>query len=130
MRPIFTKRYAGLTLSALLLLPVSASANDNSVPPRPPQEAIDACANLSDGATCTVSFHGQTIQGKCHAGPSGREPLVCMPPPPPEAIEACASLSEGTACAVTHDGHTMQGTCRNSPSGEGPLACAPQPPQH
>ncbi len=130
MRPIVTKLYAGLAFVALSSLPYSASANDNSGPPRPPQEAIDACANLSDGATCTVFFYGQTIHGKCHRGPSGQTPLACMPPPPPEAVEACASLSEGSACTVTHDGHTMQGTCRNSPSGEGPLACATQPPQH
>jgi len=130
MRPSFTKLYAGLALGAVSLLPITASANDPSRPPRPPQEAIDACANLSSGATCTVPLHGQTIQGKCHMGPSGQAPLACMPPPPLEAVEACASVSEGSACTVTHDGHTMQGSCRNSPSGEGPLACATQPPQH
>jgi hypothetical protein len=130
MRPIFSTLWAGVALSALTLLPFAAIANDNAMaPPPPPQEAIEACSSLSDGATCTVSFHGRTTEGKCHNGPTGQEPLACMPPPPPEAIEACANLSEGATCTVTHAGHTMQGTCRNLPSGEGPLACAPQPPK-
>jgi hypothetical protein len=132
MRPIFYPFWAGVAFSALTLVPLSASANDNATapaPPRPPQEAVDACANLSDGATCTLSFHGQTIEGNCHQGPTGQDPLACVPPPPPEAIEACASLKEGATCTVTHHGHTMPGTCRNPPSGETGLACAPQPPR-
>jgi hypothetical protein len=97
-------------------------------PRRPPQEAIDACANQQEGATCTMSFHGKTVQGACGKGPHGNETLACIPPPPPEAIEACAKLSEGAACTVWRNERNHEGTCRKPPSGSGPLACLPTRP--
>jgi hypothetical protein len=121
---------AGMALTAMTGLAAyqARAANDNGEaagPPRPPQEAIDACANQKEGATCTVSFHGRSLQGTCVKGPEGQEPLACMPPPPPEAVEACANLSEGATCTVSRHGHTVDGTCRLSPSGAAPLACVP-----
>jgi len=107
------------------------AANDNADPPpplRPPQEAIDACANQKEGAACTLSFHGRSMQGTCAKEPGGHDTLACMPPPPPEAVEACANLSEGATCTVSHHGRDIQGKCRNSPSGPGPLACMPPHP--
>jgi hypothetical protein len=125
--------FASVTLAAMAGLPTkhALAANDNGGPPAPPQEAIDSCANQSEGATCTLSFHGRSIEGTCAQGPGGNEPLACMPPPPPEAVEACVKLSEGATCTVSHHGRDMEGKCRLSPGGNGVLACAPpHPPRH
>lgn len=92
----------------------------------PPPEAISACASASEGASCSVSFNGQTMTGTCRAPPHGGGALACAPPrptPPPEAISACASASEGASCSVTVNGAAMHGTCRGH-GGEA-LACAP-----
>jgi hypothetical protein len=126
---------AGMALAAMtgLARNPARAANDNgeqAAPPHPPQEAIDACANQNEGATCTISFHGKSLQGTCVKGPDGQETLACMPPPPPEAVEACASLSDGATCTVSHHGRTVEGKCRLSPSGAAPLVCVPPPPSH
>lgn len=42
---------------------------------QPPQAAIDACANLTQGATCTVN--GQ-VSGTCRTPPNNRQ-LACIP---------------------------------------------------
>lgn len=49
----------------------------------PPQEAITACASSTAGATCSVSFHGKTLNGTCTAGPDGSK-LACLPARPPQ----------------------------------------------
>lgn len=99
---------------------------------RPPQEALDACANLAAGAACSFDADGHHVDGTCRTGPDGQGPLACAPQmrmPPPEAIDACASASAGASCAFTVDGHDVTGTCKAGPDGNGPLACAPdQPP--
>jgi hypothetical protein len=103
-------------------------------PPGPPPEAFAACKELGDGAACTVSFHGEALDGTCHSGPDGKGPLACvpadMPPPPPpgpppEAFAACKELSDGAACTVSFHGEALDGTCRSGPDGKGPLACVP-----
>lgn len=50
-------------------------------PPRrpPPEEAFAACADLSEGASCRVSFHERTLEGTCRQGPEGTAPLACLP---------------------------------------------------
>jgi hypothetical protein len=125
--------FASVTLAAMTGFPArqAFAANDNGGPPGPPQEAIDACANQKEGATCTVSFQGQSVQGKCVKGPEGQEPLACMPPPPrppQEAIAACANQSEGATCSLTFHGRTVEGTCGKGPDGNETLACMPPPP--
>jgi hypothetical protein len=85
MRPIFTVLWASAALGALALLPIPASANDNSTPPpppQPPQEAVDACASLSEGVPCSVTYHSHSMQGTCRNSPSGDGPLACAPQPP------------------------------------------------
>jgi hypothetical protein len=55
-------------------------------PPGPPPEAVAACASSKEGDSCTVTLHGESLSGTCRKGPSGQEPLACMPaggPPPP-----------------------------------------------
>lgn len=45
----------------------------------PPPEALAACASSSAGASCSVAFQGQTLNGTCVAGPEGQA-LACLPP--------------------------------------------------
>jgi hypothetical protein len=114
--------------------PIGDDEGGGGRPPRPPQEAIDACENLSEGASCSFTGHGHTMTGTCH-GPEGL-PSACMPnggppPPPQEAIDACQSSTSGASCSFTLDGQSMTGACR-APQGK-PLACVPKgmppPPQ-
>jgi hypothetical protein len=55
----------------------------------PPQEAIDACQGLSEGAACTVIMRGSPTDGTCRKGPDGESAVSCAPPhgdrpaPPP-----------------------------------------------
>jgi hypothetical protein len=45
----------------------------------PPQVAIDACAKLSDGASCSFTGkRGETLGGSCHAAPQ-QSVLACVP---------------------------------------------------
>ena len=56
-------------------------------PPRhrgPPPEATAACQGLTEGQSCTVTFHDQQHAGTCRTGPE--QQLACFPermPPPP-----------------------------------------------
>ncbi len=45
----------------------------------PPQEAIDACAKLTAGASCSFGFDGRAHQGLCRRGPEGQGPVACAP---------------------------------------------------
>jgi hypothetical protein len=123
-----TAKILGLFSSMALAALMGSASQAHANPPDPPQEAIDACANLKDGAACTLSFHGHTMQGTCGKGPGGNETLACMPPPPPEAIEACANLTADATCTVSHHGRDMEGKCKTPPSGSGQLACMPPHP--
>jgi hypothetical protein len=53
----------------------------------PPQEALDACKTLAEGATCSVKLPANTLEGSCRKGPDASKPLACapahMPPPGP-----------------------------------------------
>ena len=57
-----------------LLLAQSAIAQQGG-PRKPPQEALDACKSLSDGASCSFSAPSGTVSGTCSA-PEGK-PLAC-----------------------------------------------------
>ena len=96
-------------------------------PGGPPAEALQACASLAVGATCSFTVDGRQLSGTCRTGPNG-EAAACMPDhphgPPPEAFQACSGLQEGAGCTVTLGQGQMEGTCRAGPDG-GPLACAP-----
>jgi len=53
--------------------------------PNPPQFAVDACRNLSEGDACTVEFQGQKLAGACKRIGSAAA-LACLPsgsPRPP-----------------------------------------------
>ena len=89
----------------------------------PPPEVVAACANLSAGASCTVSR-----PGTCTAVGTDVACEPAPPAPPAEAVTACASASAGDACTVTFGNHTMSGTCKSRDGG--PLACAPAHPGH
>ena len=96
----------------------------------PPQAAIDACASLRAGDSCSFKMDGRQVDGVCRAGPEGRAACAPkdMPPPPPPpkaALDACASLRSGDGCSFSIDGHQMDGVCRSGPD-HGPLGCAPK----
>jgi hypothetical protein len=104
---------------------------DQRRPHGPPPEAIAACKDQSEGSACTVSLHGQSIDGTCRKGPDGDGPLACAPShppaPPAEAIEACINKAAGNACTVQFDDRTVDGTCRSLPN-ESDLVCMPEAP--
>lgn len=123
------------SLFAALLIgaPLAAQSGPPPGPMRPPQEAIEACANRAEGDACSVTFGDRTMDGTCRKGPNGDGSLACAPKappgPPPEAIRACANLSKGDACKVTLGDRTLDGTCVTGPHGDEPLACMPAPPR-
>jgi hypothetical protein len=64
-------------------------------PPKPPQEAIDACESKAEGDTCSIESAGEAKEGTCKKGPDG-DVLACAPPnrpagphkgPPPDKGE-------------------------------------------
>lgn len=80
-----------------LALVASASAAMAQPPPGrggPPPEAVDACANLTEGAACSFEGRrGELVEGQCGMPPHGEEVMACMPEggppggghrPPPE----------------------------------------------
>jgi hypothetical protein len=86
----------GVNNSKLLLIPagflvaVTALASaDRPSPRKPPQQAIDACANAKSGDTCTFSMpdrngsgDAHTITGTCETPPE-QTTLACKPDHPP-----------------------------------------------
>jgi hypothetical protein len=53
--------------------------------PAPPPVAVEACAALKLGDTCSMTRPGgtTTVSGVCRAGPGGTGVLACAPPLPP-----------------------------------------------
>ena len=82
-----------LLLSSLMILAGNAFAgnspdpgSDGQGPHRgpPPKEAIDACAKLSDGASCSFTGRrGEALTGSCHTPPQ-QSSLACIPAHPPQ----------------------------------------------
>ena len=69
----------------------------------PPQVAIDACAALADGATCSVTFTdpsgaSHTLNGTCTTGPDGTGVEACAPDHPPGPPPGGGAGSDG-GCA-------------------------------
>lgn len=51
----------------------------------PPPEAFAACASKAAGDACSVTFHGETLAGRCAAPPGdGGTTLACRPDQMPE----------------------------------------------
>jgi hypothetical protein len=48
----------------------------------PPQEALQACAGLQEGASCSFSLGGRALSGTCRTGPDGST-MACAPSQPP-----------------------------------------------
>jgi len=46
---------------------------------KPPTEAFEACASLSENASCSVSTQRGDITGTCKAPPRGEGDLACVP---------------------------------------------------
>jgi hypothetical protein len=68
----------------------AARASDDA-PPRPhrgpPPEALQACAGLAEGASCSFTTpSGDELTGTCRSAPDGSS-VACapsQPPPPPQ----------------------------------------------
>lgn len=75
-------KLASTSLLACLLYTslTCAAPNDRGRPQGPPPEAIESCANLSEGDSC--SFTGRrddTVEGTCMSPPEGDDELACAP---------------------------------------------------
>ena len=81
----------------------------------PPQGAVDACASLAAGDSCTMAGQGAmgTGSGVCSLGPASTGPLACAPQKDllPNGEQACAGLSAGATCTLGRRHETVSGTC-------------------
>ncbi|MCA2001729.1 MAG: hypothetical protein LDL51_07690, partial [Chloroflexi bacterium] len=113
-----------------------------------PQEALDACSNLKEGAACSFTLgNGNMVKGSCIVPPNSSE-LACAPQgmnqpnrqnqpngqnqspanqiPPRQAVDACANSALGAACSFNlQNGNTINGSCIIPPNSS-ELTCAPQ----
>ena len=65
---------------AVILLLAAAVAAEIAMarPPGPPPEAVEACANQTEGAQCSFSGRrGDELTGQCSTTPKGE--MACMP---------------------------------------------------
>jgi 4-amino-4-deoxy-L-arabinose transferase-like glycosyltransferase len=129
--------------------PPQVGSNQNQgMPPQqglrqgPPQEALDACANLIEGATCSFTqANGNAINGICFMPPN-LGTLACAPQgmnqpngqnqapgrqiAPQQAVDACANSTQGADCSFSlQNGNTINGSCIIPPNSTD-LTCAPQ----
>jgi 4-amino-4-deoxy-L-arabinose transferase-like glycosyltransferase len=131
--------------------PNQSAQSQQSLRQGPPQEALDACASLTEGATCSFTqANGNTINGTCSLAPhasAGVMPpnlgtLACVPQrmnqpngqgqalagqtAPQQAVDACANSTQGTSCSFTlKNGNAINGSCIIPPNSTD-LTCAPQ----
>lgn len=122
--------------------PSDAAQGGQGLRQGPPQEALDACASLTEGATCSFTqANGNTINGTCFTPPN-LDALACAPQgmnqpdgrgqtpagqtPPQQAVDACANSTQGAACSFNlKNGNTINGSCIIPPNSTD-LTCAPQ----
>ncbi|AWI81113.1 MAG: hypothetical protein CVU19_08585 [Betaproteobacteria bacterium HGW-Betaproteobacteria-13] len=83
VKPSFSRAgfVAAVACFSGLLLAQSAIAQQGG-PRKPPQEALDACKSLSNGADCSFNAPSGTVSGTC-AAPEGK-PLACRPADAPD----------------------------------------------
>ena len=76
-----SKVFATLFFASMVFASQSCAASgDRGRPHGPPPEAIEACAELSEGDAC--SFTGRRdddVKGTCIVSPRGDEGFVCAP---------------------------------------------------
>lgn len=140
-------------LNASPSAPIAGTNPNQSTQPQqnprqgPPQEALAACANSTQGASCSFRLpNGNSIDGSCITPPN-LDVLACAPQglnqqgqapannqqssannqgAPQAAVDACASSTQGDACSFTQqNGNTINGSCITPPNSS-ELACAPQ----
>jgi len=74
------KRAAALFFVFMTSAPWSyAEAEDRGSPHGPPPEAIEACANLSEGDACSFSGRHGEVEGTCIVPRRDEEALACTP---------------------------------------------------
>lgn len=75
-----------MTIAALILKPLllvllthPPGGGDGDGPPRPPREAVEACADKASGDECSFEGReGETVSGSCFS-PDADRPLACRP---------------------------------------------------
>jgi len=73
-----------VTLFAMSALTLAFAQPPQGETRTPPQEAISACANQSEGASCSMkSPKGDTVEGTCSNTPDGKY-FACKPNNPPQ----------------------------------------------
>lgn len=65
------------SLALLSLLALAPAQEVRARPPMVPQEMIDACVSLAEGAPCSFTLSKRTIHGSCAALPD--HTLACRP---------------------------------------------------
>jgi hypothetical protein len=137
----FVRRVGVAAVLLGLLVPVAALAQSRGGRGSgghhgPPPEAIEACEGRSDGSSCSVAIHGDSLDGTCRVIPTGESACVpegMGPPmePPAEAFEACDGGREGDECTIVAPFGELDGECVAMPDRR--LVCAPDgmgpPPQ-
>jgi hypothetical protein len=152
-----TQAQSGATAGADGADGADRAASANRHPPHagshrgPPAEAFDACSGKAVSDPCSVTFHDETLAGKCVAPPEGATEtwIACRPdkppppprsgtrdghphgPPPAEVFTACDGKAAGAACSVKLGDRTIDGTCKTPPAetSETRLGCLPSHPR-
>lgn len=82
----------------LVLGAAATQANPGSErggPHGPPPDAIEACAELSEGAACSFAGrHGDTLQGSCVVDERGSSGLACLPADAPDRKDSARNGDE------------------------------------
>lgn len=82
--PNFDTRTLLFALFALAIGADAAAQSGHRRPPRPPQEAIEACANKKADDACSFEGRDGTVEGRCFS-PDDARPLACRPDRPPRS---------------------------------------------
>jgi len=118
------KKFGLVVVLLALVLATTAYAQQQGKRRGPPQEAIDACSNLTKGDTCSFSHQRRgDVDGVCIEKRQGTG-LICRPNPPKEAIDACDGKAENDTCSFSGKRGTVSGTCFSPPERDA-LACKP-----
>jgi len=103
----------------------------------PPQQALAACAESTQGDACSFTMpNGNAINGSC-VTPPNTNVLACAPQgmnvqqnlnqgAPQAAVDVCTNSTLGESCSFNlQNGNTINGSCVAQPNSSA-LACAPQ----
>lgn len=143
MNPIRLAAFSALFAAPLSVLAAPQGGGHHR---RPPVEALQACEDQEEQATCSFATDDETVEGVCMPGPRPDLPLACRPDrqsrpdresnadrgsqperrgPPPEALQACVSLDLDDSCAFSHRDRDVEGVCATARESD-ELVCRPE----